>query len=805
MFPETDPAVISIAEITGVTVPATGDFPDTTVDETEEYKATISWSLGATTFKGSEVYTATITITPKAGYTLTGVRANFFTVVGAIATNAADSGVVTAVFPENAPAVISIAEITGVTVPATGATPTATIADTTEYTATISWTPTDATFKGETVYTATITLTPQEGFTLIGVRENFFTVAGATATNVANSGVVTAVFPETAPAVISIAAITGVTVPATGATPTATIADTTEYTATISWSPSDATFKGETVYTATITITPKAGYTLTGVPENFFTLAGATATNAAGSGVVTAVFPETAPAVISIAAITGVTVPATGAAPTATIADTTEYTATISWSPSDATFKGETVYTATITITPRTGYTLTGVPENFFTVAGATATNAADSGIVTAVFPETVPTTYTVKFNVNDGSTVATISNVASGSAITAPTAPTKTGYTFAGWYKEPTCTNGWDFALDVVTADITLYAKWIAETGSGITAPDTPTSSSGGNNPPAPVTRIDNGGSTTSANLKQLVSESKTLTVDADKGAKLVFDTEALKGIVSQTSGDIKVEMKDVSPAHQENLPGKQVFALTVSSGSTTISNFDGAVTASLPYELKEGERAQDVTVWYLASDGTMTEIPCTYDPATKLATFTATHFSLYVVGVAETEPWVNPFTDVSKSDWFFGAVEFANRNGLFAGTGVDTFSPNSLMTRAMLWTVLGRLDGQSLSGSGVFDAARIWAMGAGITDGTNPDGNITREQMVTILWRYAGSPKAGDELSKFSDAGSVASYAAEAMAWAVEKGILAGANGALMPKDNATRAQVAAILQRFIKEATK
>ena len=75
----------------------------------------------------------------------------------------------------------------------------------------------------------------------------------------------------------------------------------------------------------------------------------------------------------------------------------------------------------------------------------------------------------------------------------------------------------------------------------------------------------------------------------------------------------------------------------------------------------------------------------------------------------------------------------------------------------------------------------------------------------MVTILWRYAVSPKAGDELSKFSDAGSVASYAAEAMAWAVEKGILAGANGALMPKDNATRAQVAAILQRFIKEATK
>ena len=593
-------------------------------------------------------------------------------------------------------------------------------------------------------------------------------------------------------------AIVGVTVPVTGAVPTATIADTTEYTATISWSPADATFKGSTVYTATITVTPKTGYTLTGVPANFFTVAGATATNAADSGIVTAVFPKTDPAPISIATITGVTAPATGAAPTSTIADTTEYTATISWMPADAPFKGETVYTAIITITPKAGYTLTGVPPNFFTVAGATATNAADSGVVTAVFPATAPATCTVTFHVNGGSAVAAISNVTSGSTITAPTAPTKTGYTFAGWYKEPACTNEWDFASDVVTADITLYVKWTAETPA-------PSSGGGGYIPPAPVTHIDNGGSTTGSNLDQLVSGGKTLTVDGDKGAKLVFDTEALKGISGQTSGDIKVEMKDVSTEHQENLPSKLVFSLTVSSGSSTVSNFGGAVTVSLPYELKEGERAQNVTVWHLASDGTMTEIPCTYDPVTKLATFKVTHFSLYVVGVTDTALWVNPFTDVAESDWFYGAVEFAKRNGLFAGTGASTFSPNSPMTRAMLWTVLGRLDGQSLSGSSVFDAARIWAMGAGITDGTNPDGSITREQMVTILWRYAGSPKAGGDLSKFSNAGSVANYAADAMAWAVENGIIAGANGALMPQDNATRAQVAAVLQRFIKEAAK
>ena len=462
--------------------------------------------------------------------------------------------------------------------------------------------------------------------------------------------------------------------------------------------------------------------------------------------------------------------------------------------------------TATITVTAAPyGYkkqlqiSVTDVPgASTMSVSALTAFASQTAGYSAAPAAQTVTIT-------NTGSEVITL------------TPPTATNYTIGALSTTNLAVSGTatftvqpKTGLAVGVYNETIYITGSSEASASVSAQFTvtaaaPESSSGGNNPPAPVTRIDNGGSTTSDNLKQLVSGSKTLTVDGDKGAKLVFDTEALKGIVSQTTSDIKVEMKDVSPAHQENLPGKRVFALTVSSGSTTISNFGGAVTASLPYELKEGERAQDVTVWYLESDGTMTEIPCTYDPATKLATFTVTHFSLYVVGVAGTEPWVNPFSDVSKGDWFYGAVEFANRNGLFAGTGVDTFSPNSLMTRAMLWTVLGRLDGQSLSGSGVFDAARIWAMGAGITDGTNPDGNITREQMVTILWRYAGSPKAGGELSKFSDAGSVASYAAEAMAWAVEKGILTGANGALIPKDNATRAQVAAILERFIKEVTK
>jgi LPXTG-motif cell wall-anchored protein len=196
---------------------------------------------------------------------------------------------------------------------------------------------------------------------------------------------------------ITILAIAGVTVPVTGATPVATATTTEQYSATVTWSGSPATFAPGTAYTATIAITAISPYVVQSV-ANIFSVAGATlTTNAAdGSGIVTAVFPATADAVIATQAIAGVTVPVIGATPVSTIADTTEYTATIAWSGSPVTFAASTVYTATITITPKTGYTLTGVTANFFTVIGATATNDANLGIVTAVFPATAAASITI-------------------------------------------------------------------------------------------------------------------------------------------------------------------------------------------------------------------------------------------------------------------------------------------------------------------------------------------------------------------------------------------------------------------------
>lgn len=177
-------------------------------------------------------------------------------------------------------------------------------------------------------------------------------------------------------------------------------------------------------------------------------------------------------------------------------------------------------------------------------------------------------------------------------------------------------------------------------------------------------------------------------------------------------------------------------------------------------------------------------------------------------------------PFTDVSTSDWFYSDVMFVYENGLFSGTDSRSFSPNASMTRAMLVTVLYRLEGEPAgTGSSSFSDVRsgsyyekavAWAAANGIVTGTgstsfSPDAKVTREQLAAILYRYAQYKKldtdAGAKLDSFSDAGNVSGYASEALSWAVSEGLINGASGRLMPKGDATRAQVAAILHRFVK----
>ena len=159
-------------------------------------------------------------------------------------------------------------------------------------------------------------------------------------------------------------------------------------------------------------------------------------------------------------------------------------------------------------------------------------------------------------------------------------------------------------------------------------------------------------------------------------------------------------------------------------------------------------------------------------------------------------------PFTDVAEGDWFYDYVEYVYANGLMDGTSDTTFEPNANMTRAMVWAILARIDGETVTGANWVETAREWAMANGVSDGTDADGYVTREQLATMLWRYAGEPASSYSLSAFTDADSVSGYAATAMAWAVEHGIITGVTDTtLVPQGTATRAQCAAMLMRFVE----
>ncbi|MGM9552901.1 MAG: leucine-rich repeat protein, partial [Faecousia sp.] len=179
--------------------------------------------------------------------------------------------------------------------------------------------------------------------------------------------------------------------------------------------------------------------------------------------------------------------------------------------------------------------------------------------------------------------------------------------------------------------------------------------------------------------------------------------------------------------------------------------------------------------------------------------------------------------FADVAKKAWYAGAVEYAVQNGLMNGVGGNQFDPEGSMTRAMLVTVLWRFEGEPKDGTNTFSdvpngqwytGAVAWAAANGVVNGVgngrfDPDGKITREQMATILFRYA--QKKGIDTSKrgnlggFPDANQVSSYAKDAVQWAVGEGIINGSDGKLLPQGSATRAQVATILMRYIENIVK
>lgn len=148
----------------------------------------------------------------------------------------------------------------------------------------------------------------------------------------------------------------------------------------------------------------------------------------------------------------------------------------------------------------------------------------------------------------------------------------------------------------------------------------------------------------------------------------------------------------------------------------------------------------------------------------------------------------------------WAESDVDFVSARELFTGTAPQTFSPEAATTRGMVVTVLARLAGETTDGgANWYDKGCAWAVTNGVSDGTDPNGTVTREQLAAMLYRYFGSPAVSGSLS-FADASSVSEYAHDAMQWCVNNGIINGMDGLLNPQGQATRAQVSAMFARYI-----
>lgn len=162
--------------------------------------------------------------------------------------------------------------------------------------------------------------------------------------------------------------------------------------------------------------------------------------------------------------------------------------------------------------------------------------------------------------------------------------------------------------------------------------------------------------------------------------------------------------------------------------------------------------------------------------------------------------------FSDIPITGWYYNEVKQAFEMGLMEGIGNGKFDPTGKATRAQIWTIIARMYGVDVESDGLwYEKAMNWAYNVGITDGSNPNSEVTREQLVAMLYRFAKyigedvSVSSDTSLASFKDADMVSAYAVEAMLWAVDRGVIKGSNGNLNPRGTAIRAEIAAIFVRY------
>ena len=288
------------------------------------------------------------------------------------------------------------------------------------------------------------------------------------------------------------------------------------------------------------------------------------------------------------------------------------------------------------------------------------------------------------------------------------------------------------------------------------------------------------------------------------DGSSKTTVDNKDGSSSITTVDEDGKVEAEVKLPADQVEDAQEKGEAVTLPMPEVPVTT-DRDEAPTITVDLPSGtavqveipvKRVTSGTVAVLVKDnGTEEVIKTSLTTENGVAVTLSDGDTVKIVDNSKT------FTDVPDSHWGTEAVGFVSSRELFVGTSSSTFSPDVAMSRAMIVTVLARFEGvDTAKGETWYEAGRQWAMINGISDGTHMDQVLTREQLATMLWRYAGSPSAADDLSNYNDAAGISDWAVQAMAWCVEQEIINGTSSTtLSPQSEATRVQVAVMLQRF------
>ena len=464
---------------------------------------------------------------------------------------------------------------------------------------------------------------------------------------------------------------------------------------------------------------------------------------------------------------------------------------------------------------------------------------------------ETPSGEYTITFDADGGSVTPTSATTVNGKLQILPT-PTKSGYTFDGWYNGTSAVT-----VDTVyTADTTLTAHWKSDGGS-----DGPSSA------PYTITFNPNGGNLETAATALTDLQGRLMSIPTPRRTGYKFDGW-YNGTERVTTATVFTKNTEVvarwttgsggGSGSDSGTNGDNGYTVTVNNNS------GGRVSVSTTYA-REGDR---VTVTIRPYTGyQLDQINVTnargydvslrdqggnrytfYMPASRV-TVDATFMELIANGNGNgdnggnnggntggntggstggnggtggtlnpitppvtsgngvfSEPVLNtvpmPYVDVTPSAWYYSSVDYMWQRSLMGGVSANRFGPQATTSNAMIWTILARLAGVDVTaGGGIwYENARSWAVSNRISDGVGPNNAVTREQLATMLWNYRGSPAASYDLGRFGDRGQISTYQAEnALRWAVANNIVSGSGNRLNPRGTATRAEVAAMITRF------